>query len=39
MSVLAGQIAAIARANGFAVATGCVRDFEECGLQILNPFG
>ncbi len=38
MSILDGQIAAIARANGFAVATGNVRDFEECGLQILNPF-
>lgn len=38
MSVLDGQIAAIARARRFAVATGNVRDFEECGLQILNPF-
>lgn len=38
MSVLDGQIAAIARANRFAVATGNVRDFEECGLEIVNPF-
>ncbi len=38
ISALDGQIAAIARANRFAVATGNVRDFEECGLRILNPF-
>ena len=38
MSVLDGKIAAIARANRFAVASGNVRDFEECGLEILNPF-
>lgn len=38
MSVLDGQIAAIARSHAFAVATGNVRDFEECGLEILNPF-
>lgn len=38
MSVLDGQIAAIARANRFAVATGNARDFEECGLEIVNPF-
>ncbi len=38
ISALDGQIAAIARANRFAVATGNVRDFEECGVEILNPF-
>lgn len=38
MSILDGQIAAIARANRFAVATRNVRDFEECGLEIVNPF-
>lgn len=38
MSVPDGQIAAIARANRFAVATRNVRDFEECGLEIVNPF-
>ncbi len=38
MSILDGQIAAIARSNRFAVATGNVRDFENCGLEILNPF-
>ncbi len=39
MSILDGQIAAIARANRFAVATGNVRDFEHCGLEILEPLG
>ena len=38
MAVLDGQIAAIARANSFALATRNVRDFEECGLDVLNPF-
>ena len=38
MGVCDGQIAAIARAHGFAVATGNVRDFAECGLRILSPF-
>ncbi len=38
MGVLDGQIAAIARASRFAVATRNVRDFEGCGLEILNPF-
>ena len=38
MGILDGQIAAIARAHRFAIATGDVRDFEECGLEILNPF-
>ncbi len=38
ISALDGQIASIARANRFAVATGNVRDFEECGVEILNPF-
>ncbi len=38
LGILDGQIAAIARANHFAVATRNVRDFEECGLEIVNPF-
>lgn len=38
MSIPDGQIAAIARASRFAVATRNVRDFEECGLEIVNPF-
>lgn len=38
LAILDGQIASIARANDFAVATRNVRDFEECGLEIINPF-
>ena len=38
MSILDGQIASIARANRFAVATRSVGDFEECGLSLINPF-
>lgn len=33
-----GQIAAIARAHGAAMATRNIRDFTECGLQLINPF-
>jgi predicted nucleic acid-binding protein len=36
--VLDGQIASIARANGFSVATRNVRDFVDCGVEIVNPF-
>lgn len=32
------QIAAIARSLGFAVATRNTKDFEDCGLQLINPF-
>jgi hypothetical protein len=38
MSVLDGQIAAIARAHRLAVATRNVRDFELCGLEVVDPF-
>ena len=38
LSVQDGQIAAIARARGGAVATRNVRDFVECGVEIINPF-
>jgi len=38
MSVPDGQIAAVARAHGFAVATRNAKDFEMCDLQIINPF-
>lgn len=38
MGLADGQIAAIARAHRFAIATRNRRDFEECGLEILNPF-
>src|ERR1700688_3021818 len=33
-----GQIAAIARLHGFAVAPRNVRDFLACGIEIVNPF-
>jgi len=33
-----GQIAAIARSRGFCVATRNIRDFEECQIDIVNPF-
>lgn len=38
MSVPDGQIAAIARLNHLAVATRNVVDFEDCGIEVINPF-
>lgn len=38
MSVPDGEIAAIALARGFAVATRNLSDFEECGLELVDPF-
>ncbi|PSJ55690.1 type II toxin-antitoxin system VapC family toxin [Kumtagia ephedrae] len=38
MKLLDAQIAAIAAANGFAVVTRNVRDFENCGVDIINPW-
>ncbi len=38
LGVLDGQIASIARANSFAVATRNLSDFEECGVELVNPF-
>jgi hypothetical protein len=38
LGILDGQIASIARAHDFAVATRNVRDFEDCGLEAVNPF-
>jgi predicted nucleic acid-binding protein len=32
------QIAAIARACGAAVATRNVRDFEGCGIEVVDPW-
>ena len=32
------QIAAIARSLGAAVATRNVRDFEHCGIRVINPW-
>jgi predicted nucleic acid-binding protein len=33
-----GEIAAIALARGLAVATRNLSDFEECGLELVDPF-
>lgn len=38
MSVPDGQIASIARSHRMSVATRNTRDFEECGVDLLNPF-
>lgn len=38
LSDLDGQIASIARAKGYAVATRNIKDFEECGIELINPF-
>ncbi|MGB3389101.1 MAG: type II toxin-antitoxin system VapC family toxin [Pseudaminobacter sp.] len=32
------QIAAIARARNFAIVTRNVRDFEHCGIEVINPW-
>ncbi|MCU7960015.1 MAG: type II toxin-antitoxin system VapC family toxin [gamma proteobacterium symbiont of Bathyaustriella thionipta] len=38
MSCFDGQIAAICRSKGFALATRNVKDFIDCGLELINPF-
>lgn len=38
MSMADGQIAAIAKAHGLALATRNVKDFQGCGLIIINPY-
>ena len=38
LSVLDGQIAAIALAHGAAIATRNIRDFVDCHLTLINPF-
>lgn len=38
MSVPDGQIAAIARSNGLAVATRNTSNFEGCGAELIDPF-
>lgn len=38
MSVPDGEIAAIALARSLAVATRNVADFEDCGLELIDPF-
>jgi len=38
MGVADGQIAAIARSAGFTIATGNARDFEDAGVDVVDPF-
>ena len=38
LSILDGQIAAIAHVNGFRVATRNICDFSDCGLELIDPF-
>ncbi len=38
MNVPDGQIAATAKANGLAVATRNISDFEACGIDLVDPF-
>lgn len=38
LSVPDGQIASIARMHGFAVATRNIKDFKDCGVEVINPF-
>lgn len=38
LSVLDGQIAAIASAHSYVIATRNIRDFVDCGVELINPF-
>lgn len=38
LSVPDGQIAAISRSGAYSLATRNTRDFEGCGLELINPF-
>ena len=38
MSILDGQIAAIAKVHYAALATRNVRDFEDCGIEVIDPW-
>ena len=38
MSIPDGQIAAVARSNELSIATRNTRDFDECGIILINPF-
>ena len=38
MNIPDGQIAAIAKANRLKVATRNISDFENCGIELINPF-
>lgn len=38
MSAFDGQIAAVAAVNGCALATRNIKDFEACGIELIDPF-
>lgn len=38
LSILDGQIAAIALSNNASVATRNLKDFTDCGINLINPF-
>jgi toxin FitB len=38
MNVADGQMAAIAKTNGFAVATRNISELEDCGIELVDPF-
>jgi predicted nucleic acid-binding protein len=38
LSILDGQIAAVAITQKNIIATRNVRDFSDCGLELVNPF-
>ena len=38
MSVPDSPVAAIAKSRGLSVAARNTRDFEDCGVELLNPF-
>ena len=38
ISLSDAQIAAVARARGLSLATRNVRDFEGCGIEVVNPW-
>jgi len=39
LAIQDGQIASIAWSNACAVATRNVKDFIDCGVEVINPFG
>ena len=38
MSLPDGQIASIALVHGSAIATRNIKDFEDCGIELIDPF-